>query len=390
MMKQTVRVVFLLMALALLNGCVQTEQGPEPVDGTITLTFLTIGKGDAFLLTAPGGEHYLIDTGKKEDYPQIARFLRIKGIDTLDGIFLSHGHLDHAGSLEPLLDAFTVKKIYISAIDTVSYHEVDPEALGKTYQVPVERITRGDILSQGGMTIRCWIPDQICADNENDNSVILRITYGETAFLLMGDAELDEEAALLGSDEVIQANVLKLGHHGENDATSQALLEKVKPQYALITGNETENPDSENPDVAARVQAVGAKAIYSECDGLGIDFRSDGKQILVETVADPELPPEVSLSLQELDRKNQRIVIKNTGTVDADLSGCTLFSQRGSKIFRFPNQVILAPGNLITVSCRGNWREGDLLWDEDSVWKKKNDAACLYDSHFTLLDELTD
>lgn len=388
-MKRIIRIVSLLLVILILSSCGKKEEVPVTNGGSMVLTFITIGKGDAFLLSSPEGEHYLIDTGKQSDFPQIARILKIKNVDTLNGIFLSHGHLDHAGGLESILNAFSVEKIYLSAVDTVSYQKIDAEAIAKEHNIPVEKISGGDVLTSGEMSIRCWIPEKAVIDNENNNSVVLRVSYGKTAFLMMGDAELEEETDLLESGEDLHADILKLGHHGENDATSLALLEKVKPQYGLVTGNQEENPDSLNSDVSARLLSIGTTPIYSESDGLGIDFSSNGEQITTRTVNDQDSPVDSPLVLLGFDRQNQRVEVKNTGTESVDLGGYTLFSKRGGEVFRFPNNTLLASGESITVSCRSTWREGYLIWDEDKVWKK-NDGVCLYDCKFTLLDELTD
>lgn len=124
--------MFLLLAL---TGCAGQTADAAPVSeaseetGSFTVTFITIGKGDAFLLSPSDGTHYLIDTGKKKDYPQIDRLLRTKGIDRLDGIFLSHGYKDHAGGLESLLSSFPVDTLYLSGTDSVSYQDIDAEGL---------------------------------------------------------------------------------------------------------------------------------------------------------------------------------------------------------------------------------------------------------------------
>ena len=386
-MKRIIHIVSLVLIILIPSGCMKKEEVPVCNDGSMVLTFITIGKGDAFLLHSPEGKHYLIDTGKRSDFPQIARTLKIKNIETLDGIFLSHGHLDHAGGLESILDAFSVKKIYLSAVDSISYQNIDAEAIAKEHNVPIEKISCGDVLTGEEMSIRSWVPEKAVIDNENNNSVILRISYGKTAFLMMGDAELEEETDLLYSGESLRADILKLGHHGENDATSLSLLKKVKPQYGLVTGNQEENPDSLNSDVSAKLSSIGTTPIYSESDGLGIDFCSNGKQITTRTVNDQAPPVDTPLSLLGSDREKQRIEVKNTGTESVDLGGYTLFSKRGGEVFRFSNNTLLPPGESITVSCRSTWREGELLWDEDKVWKK-NDEACLYDRDFVLLDEL--
>ena len=382
-MRRVFAVVLLLFLL--LSGCCPEEQTPQQNENC-TLTFITIGKGDAFLLTTSAEHHFLIDTGKAEDYPQIARLLRVKGIDELDGVFLSHGHKDHAGSLEPLLEAFPTQTVFLSDSDTVSYHEIDAAALADTYGAEIRKLPSSETLEIDGLEIQCWHPEQPVLDNENNNSLVLHITCGNTGFLLMGDAEQEEETALMATDFPLKADILKLGHHGENDASSDAFLRKVEPQYALVTGNKTENPDSVDPVVADRLKAHGITPFYSEADGLALDFHSDGQSISWNVVEDVEIPSSLTLTISDVDRKNQQVTIQNTGSQAADLSGCTLFSQRGDEAYRFPTQTLLPPGDSIVVACRGHEHPGDLIWDREDAWKKKDDAALLFDPNFTLLD----
>lgn len=383
--------VLLMLATVLLAGCsVQEGESSVSVEGKFTLSFITIGKGDAFLLTTAKGSHYLVDTGKPEDYVQVARLLRIKGVETLDGIFLSHGHQDHAGGLKPLLEAFPTKMLFLSGTDTVSYRELDAKAIAGKYGVPVKTLSCGEELTLEDVQVQCWLPEGPVLENENNNSVIFRLTHGKNSFLLMGDAEAEEEAAFLASGIPTAAKVLKLGHHGESDASSEEFLKQVQPLYALITGNPEENPDSVNPTVAGRLQKLRCKAYYSECEGLALDFCSDGEQVTVETVENPSLPVTATLSILDVDRENQRVTLQNTGANFVNLQGCTLISQRGDEIFRFSAEASLAPGATLTVACRGCAQKDDWIWDADGVWKKKNDAALLYDPNFTLIDQSID
>lgn len=220
-----------LLPLLLLCSCggptnALTPSTPPQVNDTpFTLTFITIGKGDAFLLEAPAGQHYLIDTGKAQDYQQIVRLLRLKNITQLDGIFLSHGHKDHAGCLEPLLYTLPVKRVYISAKDKVSYTEINPrEILPHFENTELIELNGGESLDLGGIQVNVWLPPTVDSNNENNNSMILQIVHGSNHFLFMGDAETDEENAFMHSDFSLSATVLKLGHHGETDATSPAFL----------------------------------------------------------------------------------------------------------------------------------------------------------------------
>lgn len=304
MKRKLICLTLCLLFLLPLTGCTKPSSSSSSVPeaseekGSFTVTFITIGKGDAFLLSPSDGTHYMIDTGKKKDYPQIERLLQTKGVDKLDGIFLSHGHKDHAGGLESLLSSFPVDTLYLSGTDSVSYQDIDAEELARQYGTKVQKLSCGDTLQLSDVTVQCWLPKQPFLDNANNNSVILRLTHGSNSFLMMGDAEQEEEAALLASGFPVAANVLKLGHHGENDASSQAFLNQVTPQYALITGNEKENPDSLNPQVQKRLEHCSATPYFSECDGLGIDFVSDHGTIHISTAEDTSSDSEASAEIR--------------------------------------------------------------------------------------------
>ncbi len=244
------RIFALVLFLVLLTGCAGTPNSSESMvdtpqtEGVFTLTFITIGKGDAFLLESPTGAHYLMDTGKAQDYQQIVRVLRLKGVEKLDGIFLSHGHKDHAGCLEPLLEDLPVDRVYISKSDHVSYTEIDPsEIVSRFEQTELVELNSGESLDLGGAEAAVWIPPVVDEENANNNSLILRVVHGANSFLLMGDCELEEDL-LMKTDFPLQSTLLKLGHHGETDASSPAFLDVVKPDIALISGNAQENPDS--------------------------------------------------------------------------------------------------------------------------------------------------
>ncbi len=380
-----------LLLVVLLTGCSGTPNSSESVppapeaEGVFTLTFITIGKGDAFLMESPAGEHYLMDTGKAQDYQQIVRTLRLKGVEKLDGIFLSHGHKDHAGCLEPLLEDLPVDRVYISKNDHVSFTEIDPrEILSRFEQTELVELSGGEKLDLGGAEAAVWIPPVVDEENANNNSLILRVVHGSNSFLLMGDCELEEEALFMKSDFPLQSTLLKLGHHGETDASSPEFLDAVKPDIALISGNAEENPDSENPFVAALLKQRKIDAYYSK--GVSLDFCSDGAELTIRELEDRELPCVLDLQFAEVNREGQSVTIRNAASSAADLQGCTLISERGDEVYHFPAGTVLEPGEALTVVCRDSELPGDLIWNQDSVWKKKGDNALLYDSNMNLLD----
>lgn len=274
----------LAVVCMLVSGCkgkAEKEKSQLPME-EMTFSFITIGKGDAFLLEIPHEGYYMFDTGKKEDWDQIKAVFQKKSVRELKGLFISHGHKDHAGNVEKIMHEFPVEAVYISGKDTVSYKKIDICAMAEKAGTAVEKMNGGEVLSLGNAQLSVWIPKSEDKRNENNNSMIIRIVYGNTAILITGDMEKEEEAQYLAENIKIRADILKLGHHGETDATSVTLLERVKPEYGLITGNEEENPDSVNPEIAARLMAYKIEPVYSEGNQLAIDFISDGISIRTE------------------------------------------------------------------------------------------------------------
>lgn len=279
-----------LLLLGSLCGCIQVKaEEPAGIPGkTMEISFITIGKGDAFLMKMPEGSYYMYDTGKKEDFEQIQKVLEQKKVTSLKGIFLSHGHKDHAGNLKKLLEEYPVETVYISEKDQASYGKIDVEKITKDFDTTLVLLQGGETLSLEGAEAKVWIPKTCDFRNANNNSVIIRFSYGKNSCLMTGDMEYGEEAAYLRSGEACKTDILKLGHHGESDATSVAFLEKVKPDYGWITGSEEENPDSVNEEIAARLEAFETEAFYSEGEQLAWDFVLDGENITIRKYLEME------------------------------------------------------------------------------------------------------
>ena len=206
----------------------------------------------------------------------------------MKGIFLSHGHKDHAGNLKNLLEEYPVETVYISEKDQASYGKIDVEKITKDFDTTLVLLQGGETLSLEGAEAKVWIPKTCDFRNANNNSVIIRFSYGKNSCLMTGDMEYGEEAAYLRSGEACKTDILKLGHHGESDATSVAFLEKVKPDYGWITGSEEENPDSVNEEIAARLEAFETEAFYSEGEQLAWDFVLDGENITISKYLEME------------------------------------------------------------------------------------------------------
>lgn len=244
----------------------------DAIDGKLTVHFIDVGQGDAALLGFPDGSTAMIDTGTAESADDVIAYLRRWDVDRLDRIFLSHGHSDHAGGLEAVCESFEVGEIcYAGQAPTFDARNEDAPAL--------KELTAGSMVEIGGVKVTVLAPITLL-DEENDNSMILRLDYGERSFLFTGDAEEGEEESLLTvcSDQ-LDADVLKVGHHGSANSTSEAFVQAVTPQVAVISASADNSFGHPTPSVITRLKENGA-IVYSTHEMGSVTLICDGKTIV--------------------------------------------------------------------------------------------------------------
>ena len=267
-MKHFKRLLALVLSLLLcLSASACASDAPS-----VSALFLNVGKADAALFFL-GDQTYLIDTGWKTSYETLASALSRYGVTRLDGVVITHGDKDHYGGLKPLLQSgFPVDRLYASPMTT----EASPEASvaykrSQKYGVPLTWLSAGDELRVDDST---WfeVLGPLTRDdtNENNNSLVLLLHTAEGDMLLTGDMEREEELALLAAGKLTQAAVLKVGHHGDDDATSQALVSAVRPKLAIISTSTVEEKDTPDPSVVKRLWNIGATVQVTQQAPLGL------------------------------------------------------------------------------------------------------------------------
>ncbi|MBR2822719.1 MAG: MBL fold metallo-hydrolase [Clostridia bacterium] len=227
------KAIILLMSL-LAVGLVR----PAPSRAAeMTLYALNVGKADCLLLRA-GDAAYLIDTGRGRTYSAVESALAAEKITHLDGVIITHTDADHVGGLKKLLKSgIVIDHLYTSAFylpeDDEEEHPVLKAAAKQN--ITVETLKSGDTLPFSDGSLRVLGPLHEAADKDDNNSVILLAEAASGSMLLAGDMEFPEESDLLSAGLIPEADVLKVGNHGDNDATSEALLNAVRPKIAVIS-----------------------------------------------------------------------------------------------------------------------------------------------------------
>lgn len=288
----------LVLALCFLAFLGITITYPFPsLSKNLKLILIDVGQGESMLVEFPGQKKMLIDGG---GFPEgsfdigenvVSPFLWRKGIKKIHYLVLSHAHPDHLNGLIAVERNFKIGEYWeaFSPTRSQTYRELKrliPES------VPRKRLFRGDSRQEKDITIDVLHPERgnpYVGSADNEQSLVLRITYGKTSFLLTGDIGMDSEKAIIEHADDIKSQVLKSPHHGSRSSSSNAFLESVAPGIVVISVGEGNSYGFPNQDVLERYRALGAKVYRTDIQG-AIEVSSDGRKISVRTAAFFSLP----------------------------------------------------------------------------------------------------
>ncbi len=274
----------LLLTLSLLlSGCVIEIHLPETQasvsEAGLTVHFIDVGQADCALLEC-GGEYLLIDGGNRDDGQLIVSYLEQQGVESLAAVVCTHAHEDHVGGLPSVLAVYPTKAVYAPTktysskiFDSFLYY-VDQQRLTVTIPAP------GDTLSLGEAVLTVLGPVKTYPD-PNNTSIVLKVEYGDTAFLFTGDMETDAENDMLDWWEGrmdFGCDVLKVGHHGSNTSTGYRFLNEANPTYGVISVGEGNDYGHPHEEPLSRLKQAGVIILRTDKLGHVIAF-SDGETI---------------------------------------------------------------------------------------------------------------
>lgn len=250
-------------------------------DSQLIVHFFDVGEADSSLVEC-NGHYMLIDGGNPRSSSFLYAYLQQHNIDYLDYIVCSHPHTDHVGGLAGALNYATVGVAYAPII------EYDSRAFNSFIKY-LDRQSKTITVPKAGDTIRLGDADVIfiaplgenfTGKNLNNASIILKIVFGDTSFLFTGDAEVEEETSVTDSGVDIRSTLLKVGHHGSNTSSSVEFLEKVKPDYAVISVGKDNEYGHPHSDAMERLLAVHAEIFRTDLNG-EITCVSDGSSLAI-------------------------------------------------------------------------------------------------------------
>jgi competence protein ComEC len=273
--------------------------------GRLSVTFLDVGQGDGMLISFPNGKLMLLDSGGRiptdlammegeevfvEDRLSIGEaavspYLWQRGIKRLDFIAASHGHSDHVQGFTDIGKSFAIGAALTGVIPSED-KQFDAFRDAANYaSASMRSIARGDQLDIDGVRVEVLTPFRDALQSPqaaNNQSLMLRLRFGQRTFLLTGDIEKQIEARLLTENEALKTDVLKVAHHGSRSSSTAGFLQRVQPSIAIISAAHPSPFDHPHAETMEGLKTIGARVLpTSHCGAITIS--TDGQDLQVGT-----------------------------------------------------------------------------------------------------------
>ncbi|SDD56500.1 MBL fold metallo-hydrolase [Natrinema hispanicum] len=273
------------------NGDESDELDGSTIEGELEIHHIDVGQGDSTLIVTPANETILIDTGDwREDGSEVIAYLEAQGIDRIDHLVATHADADHIGGHAAVIEHFETtgegigtaydsgvpsdSATYGNYLDTVDEYDVELLIVESGDELPLE----GDVSAQVMNP-----PAGDAGSDVNDNSVVLALEFGDFQYLAPGDVDTGVEQRLVDEwENDLESDVYKAGHHGSSTSSSDAFVDAIDPETAIISSAYDSQYGHPSDEVLERFAAREIETYWTGVHG-DIVVRTDGTSIEVET-----------------------------------------------------------------------------------------------------------
>jgi competence protein ComEC len=426
------------------------NESTPTANGTVEVHYINVGQSVSTLIIGPDGETMLVDTGHyNDDGEYVLEYLQAHDITRIDHLVTSHNDADHIGGNAAVIEYYETEAEGIGAVydpgiaaSTQTYAEY-LDAI-EAHDVTLYETREGDTIDFGAVDVDVLGPPEPYLENEarNENSIVLKLTHGETSFLLSGDAEDDQEEYLVDTyGSQLESTILKAGHHGSASSSSGPFLDAVQPQAVVISSAYDSQYGHPNEEVLQRLSDRSISTYWTATHG-DVVLVSDGQAVSVQTQQDAPTDPlsirngdavepgtagdvtereqiggegtgaidtgdepdetdsgsdsetdentsalavaDINADAEGNDRENlndEYVVFENTASETLDMSGWTV-ADDADHTYTIPDGFTLGSGETVTLyTGSGTATESELYWGSGSpIWNNDGDTVIVTSS----------
>lgn len=285
--KKAMALVLSVFVIVTFSGCDGNINSADTKIKNLTVEYIDIGQGDSSLIRLPDGRNMLIDGGTQATANQITEHLKNLGIDSIDIVVATHPHEDHIGGLDDVINNFEIGEVFMPQISerdmpTTRIYEHLLTAV-KSKGCSVSRAAAGTVISnEDHLKIDCLSPAESDYGNLNNYSVVIRMIYYDITFLFMGDAETEIENRLIKDYPDLDADIIKVGHHGSTTSSSTKFIKKISPAVAVISCGIDNRYGHPRPEILSRYRKAGTDIYRTDKQG-NITVKCNGRNYTVST-----------------------------------------------------------------------------------------------------------
>ena len=385
-MKNKLIILLTILILCFSTTLIQAEN--------LAVHFIDVGQGDAILIQLPTQETMLIDAGPNDSGLTVTKYLRNLEIEKIDYLLGTHPHADHIGGLDYIINNFKIDKIYMPNVSHTTNTFRDVLLAVKNKNKKIKGSTAGlEIVSQPKLNLKVSLlsPEGKDYENLNNYSLVTKISFQDTSFLLTGDIEKKVEYDLINSNAPLEADLLQIPHHGSDSSSSNLFLYKVKPKYGVISVGQDNPFNHPNSRIISRLEKHGIN-IYRTDQQNTIIATSDGQKISFNTTATSKnkkttTTNQTGVKISKVSLSDELVEITNTSQQQVDISNWKLVSVKGKQTFTFPKNTTLPKGeSIFIVSGRGKETGPQtIVWTSRYIWNNNGDTAKLYNQKGKLI-----
>lgn len=248
----------------------------------LEIHFIDVGQADSVLIKS-NERSMLIDAGNNDDAELLKSYLKTQNIKELEYVIGTHPHEDHIGSLDTVINNFDIKNVIMpkKATTTKTFEDVVTAIENKKLTITLPKVGDKYNIGDAEFTILSPVKEDY-GSNLNNYSVSILLTYGENKFIFTGDAEKEVEEDIINTKINIDADLMKMGHHGSTTSSSEEFLDKISPQIAIITCGVDNSYGHPHQEILDTLTKRNVETYRTDLQG-NIIVSSDGKNIEIET-----------------------------------------------------------------------------------------------------------